>query len=116
VHACLSEAADRARRGEGPTLVEAVTYRFWGHYFGDAMTYMPPEEREAAMTADPVPAFRDRLVEGGYATDDELTALEDRVEAAITDAVEFALASPLPDPAELSVDVYADVQGHAVTV
>ncbi len=70
------EAVARARAGEGPTLIEAVTYRFWGHLMGDAMEYMPKEERQAAMDADPVPRYRQWLIDNGHATDDELTALE----------------------------------------
>lgn len=106
----LSTAAERARSGAGPTLIEASTYRFWGHYFGDAMTYMPPEEREAAMTADPVSSFRARLIADGHATEEQLTAVETAAEAAIDDAVAFALDSPFPDEAELDIDVYAEVQ------
>jgi len=105
----MGEAVDRARRGEGPTLVEAVTYRFWGHLMGDAMEYMPAEERQAAMAADPVPRYRQWLVDHGQATDDELSAIDAKARDAIDDAVQFALDSPFPDPSELFTDVYAEV-------
>jgi acetoin:2,6-dichlorophenolindophenol oxidoreductase subunit alpha len=100
------EAIERARSGGGPTLIEAVTYRFWGHLMGDAMEYMPKEERKAAMAADPVPRYRQLLLERGVATEDELAATEAEVSAAIDDAVEFALNSPFPDESELYTDVY----------
>jgi pyruvate dehydrogenase E1 component alpha subunit len=103
------EAVARARAGEGPTLIEAVTYRFWGHLMGDAMEYMPKEERKAAMAADPLPRYRQWLVDNGHATDDELAAIEAAIGAEIDDAVEFALASPFPDESELYTDVYAEV-------
>ena len=53
-----ADAIDRARRGDGPTFLECVTFRFRGHYFGDPMAYIPPEQMAAAEAADPVPAFR----------------------------------------------------------
>jgi acetoin:2,6-dichlorophenolindophenol oxidoreductase subunit alpha len=103
------EAVARARAGEGPTLVEAVTYRFWGHLLGDDMGYQPKEERAAAMAADPVPRYRAWLVANGHATDEELSELEARVVAEVEDAVRFALESPPPDESELLTDVYAEV-------
>jgi len=105
----LGEAVERARSGGGPTLVEAVTYRFWGHLMGDAMEYMPKEERKAAMEADPVPRYRQWLIDNGHATADDLTAIESKAQDAIEDAVQFALDSPFPDPSELYTDVYAEV-------
>jgi acetoin:2,6-dichlorophenolindophenol oxidoreductase subunit alpha len=101
------EAVARARAGEGPTLIEAVTYRFWGHLMGDAMEYMPKEERKAAMEADPVPRYRQWLIDGGHATDDELASIEARLTAEIEDAAEFAMNAPEPDISELTTDVYA---------
>lgn len=109
VWAAMGEAVARARAGEGPTLVEARTYRFWGHLMGDAMEYMDRDERKAAMAADPVLRYRDWLVEHGHATEQQLAEMEEQITAAIDDAVEFALASPEPDPAELWTDVYAEV-------
>jgi pyruvate dehydrogenase E1 component alpha subunit len=104
----ITEAVQLARAGDGPTLVEASTYRFWGHYFGDNMMYMPPEERKAAMDADPVPRYRSWLAEGGHATENELAAIEAGVEQELDEAVEFALSSPTPDGSELFTDVYAE--------
>ena len=61
----LAEAIGKARNGDGPTFVECVTFRFRGHYFGDRMPYIPKEQLEAAMAADPVPAFRRTLIDSG---------------------------------------------------
>jgi TPP-dependent pyruvate/acetoin dehydrogenase alpha subunit len=108
VHAALTAAVERARRGAGPTLVEATTYRFWGHFFGDNMMYMPAAEREAARAADPVPRFRAWLISEGHAAEEELADIEAAVEAAIDDAVDFAQSSPVPAESELHIDVYAE--------
>lgn len=100
------EAVARARTGGGPTLVECMTYRFWGHIFGDNMRYMPPEERRAAMDADPAVRYRQRLIDGGHFSEEELVSIEAEVAAAIDDAMAFALESPPPGPEELYTDVY----------
>jgi pyruvate dehydrogenase E1 component alpha subunit len=90
-------------------LIEARTYRFWGHLMGDAMEYMPKEERKAAMAADPVPAYRTWLLENGHATEAELNEIEDQIKAMVDDAVEFALNSPEPSLDELYTDVYEEI-------
>jgi pyruvate dehydrogenase E1 component alpha subunit len=101
------QAIDRARSGEGPTLIEAKTFRFQGHVFGDADSYMLKGEKEAAMARDPVPAYRKWLIEQGHATEASLAKLEEAINAEITAAVEFALSSPVPDISELRRDVFA---------
>jgi pyruvate dehydrogenase E1 component alpha subunit len=103
-----AEAIGRARSGGGPTLVEATTYRFMGHLFGDQMPYMPPEELAAAKAADPVPRFRARLVSDGTATEAELDAIDAEIGTSVDEAVRAALDAPLPDAAELFTDVYAE--------
>jgi TPP-dependent pyruvate/acetoin dehydrogenase alpha subunit len=100
-------AIERARSGEGPTLIEAKTFRFQGHVFGDADSYMLKGEKEAAMARDPVPAYRKWLIERGHATEASLTKLEGAIDAEISAAVEFALSSPVPDISELRRDVFA---------
>jgi pyruvate dehydrogenase E1 component alpha subunit len=110
VYEAASAAIARARAGDGPTLIEATTYRFMGHIFGvDQMEYMPKEEMQAALANDPVPAYRQRLLDEAAVSEDELAALEAAVDAEVTEAVEFALASPPPDPSETYTDVYAEV-------
>ncbi|WP_293769685.1 thiamine pyrophosphate-dependent dehydrogenase E1 component subunit alpha [Sporichthya sp.] len=107
IHDALQTAVEHARSGRGPYLVEAMTYRFFGHYFGDPMTYQSATEREAAIAADPVPRYRQWLIQLGHATEGELVAMDDAAKLLIDDAVEFALNSPDPDLAELDLDVYA---------
>jgi pyruvate dehydrogenase E1 component alpha subunit len=101
------QAIERARSGEGPTLIEAKTFRFQGHVFGDADGYMLKGEKEAAMARDPVPAYRKWLIEEGHATEASLARLEELIDAEISAAVEFALSSPVPDIVELRRDVFA---------
>lgn len=100
------EAVERARAGEGPTLIEAVTFRFHGHVFGDAGGYIPKDEYEAAVAADPYPRFRAKLVADGIATEEQLAAIEADYEAQLDEAVDYALASPFPGLEEVTTDVY----------
>jgi pyruvate dehydrogenase E1 component alpha subunit len=101
------EAVDRARDGGGPTLIEALTFRFYGHVLGDADPYMAKGEREAAMARDPVVRFRTWLMEQGHASAAQLNEMEQTIEKEIDAAVEFALNSPDPDISELQRDVFA---------
>jgi acetoin:2,6-dichlorophenolindophenol oxidoreductase subunit alpha len=101
------EAVERARAGEGPTLLEAVTFRFMGHYFGDAAPYIPKAELAAAMARDPVPLLRSAVLAAGAASEAELETLTREINAAIDDALQFAADSPLPDLAEIDRDIYA---------
>ena len=103
--AAAKTAVERARAGEGPTLIEAMTYRFFGHVFGDADGYMDKARKAAAMAADPVPRYRAQLIERGVATEAQLQAMEAQIEAEIDEAVEFALSSPFPGLEELARDV-----------
>ena len=109
MYGVAGRAVDRARSGDGPTLIEARTYRFQGHYFGDVMEYMPQEELAAAVAADPVPAFRAVLVAQGHATEQDLDAIDEEIETMIDDARDFSLAAEFPDVSELERDVYAEV-------
>src|SRR5262249_61880818 len=70
------DAVERARSGQGPTLLEATTFRFMGHYFGDPGAYIPKEEYAAALARDPMPAARAELLRTGAATAAELTPLD----------------------------------------
>ncbi|BCG04904.1 pyruvate dehydrogenase E1 component subunit alpha (plasmid) [Paraburkholderia sp. PGU19] len=101
------EAVARAREGGGPTLIEAMTFRFHGHVFGDADAYMDPAEKAAAIEDDPVPRYRSWLLAQEHASESELAGIEQAIESEIDAAVEYALASPYPDVAELRRDVYA---------
>ncbi|MBB6193867.1 pyruvate dehydrogenase E1 component alpha subunit [Sphingobium wenxiniae] len=108
VHAVTLEAIERARNGGGPTLIEAMTFRFHGHIYGDDDAYMDPARKKAAMEADPVPIYRASLIAGGFATEESLSRIETEIEAALDEAVEYALASPMPGEEELTTDVYAE--------
>jgi TPP-dependent pyruvate/acetoin dehydrogenase alpha subunit len=101
------EAIERARSGGGPTLIEARTFRFLGHVYGDDGHYIPKAEYEAAKAKDPYPRYRAWLVEQGCATAAELDAIEAGINREIDAAVEFAFASPEPDTIEIRRDVYA---------
>jgi acetoin:2,6-dichlorophenolindophenol oxidoreductase subunit alpha len=108
MYAAAEEAVQRARSGGGPTLVEAMTFRFHGHLLSDDMAYMPDGELARARAHDPVPAFRAWLVDAGHATEDELMAVEEAAAAEVADAVQFALASRSPVPSDLFTDVYQE--------
>jgi TPP-dependent pyruvate/acetoin dehydrogenase alpha subunit len=105
--AAAKEAIDRAREGGGPTLIEAMTFRFFGHVFGDADAYMDKEEKAAAMAADPVPRYRAWLIQQGHATEAQLHAIDEPLGREIAEAIEGAIAAPFPDLAELRKDVFA---------
>ena len=101
------EAVDRARAGDGPTLIEAMTFRMLGHLFGADFSYVPKEMTDAGIANDPVPAFRTRLIEM-QVPEADLVAIETAVEAEIDEAVAFAFDSPFPDAGELRIDVVAE--------
>jgi pyruvate dehydrogenase E1 component alpha subunit len=109
MHSAARAAVDRARRGDGPTLLEAMTYRFLGHFFGDDPSHhQPADEYAAAVAADPLLRLRDWLLECGLATENQLADIEANAVQDADDAAEFGLASPMPDPEELHRDVFAD--------
>jgi len=108
VYAAADEAIARARAGHGPTLIEAMTFRFFGHVFGDNDAYMDAGEKAAAIEKDPVPAYRNRLLAQGMASEAQLAALEADIASQIDDAERFAVQSPFPDPIELGTDIYAE--------
>jgi pyruvate dehydrogenase E1 component alpha subunit len=114
VHAAAGEAIARARRGEGPTLLECKTYRYFGHYVGDPLTYRPKEEAEQVRTArDPLDAFERRVLAERSLAAEDLRDIDAQVAAAVAAAVRYAEASPPPDPAELTRDVYVHYPGLA---
>jgi acetoin:2,6-dichlorophenolindophenol oxidoreductase subunit alpha len=100
-------AIDRARAGDGPTLLDARTFRFRGHLLGDDSHYIGKEEMAQAVADDPLPRLRAWLVAQGHATDGALADIERSNEQAFERAVQFGLDSPFPDPSELDTDVVA---------
>ncbi|MCQ4361994.1 MULTISPECIES: thiamine pyrophosphate-dependent dehydrogenase E1 component subunit alpha [Mycobacterium] len=107
VHSALVQALDRARGGGGPTLLECVTFRFRGHYFGDRMPYIPKDQLADALAADPVPRFRSRLEAAGICDTDELDRIDAEAQAAVEVALRTVLAADPPSIDELDRDVYA---------
>jgi pyruvate dehydrogenase E1 component alpha subunit len=107
VYTAAHRAIERARNGDGPTLIEAKTFRFNGHLIGDAGEYIPKEQYAAALAADPYPRYRQWLIDQRHATESQLQTLETEVAAEVDAAVKFAFDSPLTDPSEVGRDVYA---------
>ena len=107
VYEAVGEAVARARKGEGPTLVECKTCRHHGHFEGDTMTYRTKEEVEECKKKDPIPRFRKKLVEMEALTEKDADKVEQEVAKEIDEAVKFAEESPLPAPEEALEDVYA---------
>ncbi len=106
VYKAAKTAVERARTGGGPTLIEAMTFRFYGHLMGDTDAYMDEGEKDEWMRKDPVTTFRAKLIADGIAKEAELAAIEAEIKAGIDEAAEFALSSPFPDLSELRKDVY----------
>ena len=113
VHEAVSAAVERARSGEGPTLVEVVTYRFNEHSEGLRLgtDYRNAEERAAWTERDPIVLFRAVLAARGIATEEELDALEADVLEEVEESVRFTDASPFPDPQVAFQDLYTDPIG-----
>jgi pyruvate dehydrogenase E1 component alpha subunit len=111
VHGELSAAVDRARQGGGPTLVECVTFRFNGHYFGDPMAYIPKDELAHAVAADPVPRYRRWLAEHAILDEAGLAAIEEAAARTVEEALAVVLESPPPELDEVDRDLYESVAG-----
>jgi TPP-dependent pyruvate/acetoin dehydrogenase alpha subunit len=105
VHAAARDAADRARAGQGPTLIECQTYRIHGHSLGDQQVYRGKAEVEEWKQRDPILRLEARLLEAGLLDEARKKEILDAVEAEVAEAVAFASASPFPDAAELTTDV-----------
>lgn len=108
VREVAQKAIARARAGEGPTLIEALTYRFRGHSLADPDELRDRDEKEFWFARDPINKFFAYLTEHNLADSDELKAIDKKVQDVINDAVEFAQTSPEPDPSELYRYIYAD--------
>ncbi|MEO7027219.1 MAG: pyruvate dehydrogenase (acetyl-transferring) E1 component subunit alpha [Caulobacteraceae bacterium] len=114
VKAAGSRAAEHARSGAGPMILEMKTYRYRGHSMSDPGKYRTREEIDAVRKSrDPLEHFQDRLIEAGFADDAALKATDGEVRAVVADAAEFARSAPEPEPAELYTDVYLDAPGVA---
>ncbi|WP_234808070.1 thiamine pyrophosphate-dependent dehydrogenase E1 component subunit alpha [Mycolicibacillus trivialis] len=107
------EAIDRARSGEGPTLLEAMTFRFYGHQMSDNNAYMKPGELDEARANDPVLLFRQWLLDNDIATEERLAEIEAAAKDEVARAVKFATDSPPPELAEGLTDVYQEQEESA---
>ena len=104
-------AAEHARSGAGPFILEMKTYRYRGHSMSDPAKYRTREEVDAVRkTRDPIEHLQERLEKEGLADDAALKAIDAEVKAVVADAAEFARTAPEPDPAELYTDVYAEAR------
>jgi pyruvate dehydrogenase E1 component alpha subunit len=108
VRSVAEEAVRRARAGEGPTLIEALTYRFRGHSLADPDELRSKEDKDAWQARDPIKALTAHLIEQGLANQQELKDIDRRITALVEEAVEFAINSPEPDPADLYKYVFAE--------
>jgi pyruvate dehydrogenase E1 component alpha subunit len=108
VYEAAGEAIERARRGEGPTLLECKTYRFHGHNFGDPQLYRTREEiAEWAEQRDPIRRLATHMKEEGVLTDEQERTIQHQIADEVQAAVRFAEESPYPTPDELYKDVYS---------
>jgi pyruvate dehydrogenase E1 component alpha subunit len=108
VRTAAQAAVERARAGEGPTLLECLTYRFRGHSLADPDELRTKDEKDEWLARDPIKQFEMYLVGQGIASADELKAIEQKIQALVEEAVEFAQQSPDPDPSELYQYIFAD--------
>ncbi|MFT6971876.1 MAG: pyruvate dehydrogenase E1 component alpha subunit [Roseivirga sp.] len=106
VHTAVEEAADRARRGDGPTLLEFRTYRYKGHSMSDPAKYRTKEELNEYKGRDPIEMVKAKILENGWAKEEDLKATDKEIKARVEEAVKFAEESDYPDPSEAYKDVY----------
>ena len=106
VRDAIAEAAERGRRGEGPTLLDIQTYRYKGHSMSDPQKYRTKDEVASYVERDPIAHVRGIILENKWNTEEELKAVEKEVKAQVEEAIKFAEESPLPDASELYEDVY----------
>jgi 2-oxoisovalerate dehydrogenase E1 component len=106
-YAAAREAVERARDGEGPTLIEAVTFRHFGHAGHDPADYVDPEERAAWMAKDPIPRFEEFLESRGLLDGDAKETIERRIEEEIRKTIEWAQEQEDPTPAMVATDLFA---------
>lgn len=108
IHEAFFQAGERARKGEGPTLLELRTYRYKGHSMSDPAKYRTKEELEDYKQQDPIEYVKDVLLKNGFATETEIESIEVKVKDIVNESVTFAEESPYPTADEVYKDVYAD--------
>ena len=108
VRGAAQRAVERARAGEGPTLLECLTYRFRGHSLADPDELRAEEEKEFWAKRDPIKKLANEIIEGNFATEDELKNLEKKIDLEITESVKNALDAPEPPSNELTKYIWAE--------
>jgi len=108
VYAVAKEAVQRARNGNGPTLLECKTYRHYGHYVGENANYRPKEEVKEWLERDPIKLFSNLLIKDGAMTQSDVEQMETDVKNQIAEAEKFAFESPFPDASEVLQHVFAE--------
>lgn len=108
VHEAIAEAADRARKGDGPTFLEIRTYRYRGHSMSDPAKYRTKEELEEYKGKDPIEVVRATILAKKWATAAELDKIEEGIMKVVNDSVTFAEDSPYPPAENLYTDVYQE--------
>ena len=106
VHEAISRAVERARKGEGPTLLEMKTYRYKGHSMSDPAKYRTKGELEEYKSLDPIENALLKIKKNKYATEKQLNEIQERVKNQVQESIDFAENSEFPDPSELYTDVY----------
>ena len=108
VHEGVARAVNRARQGEGPTLLEMKTYRYKGHSVSDPQKYRTKDEVEEYKNQDPITKVTKTILDNNFATEAELKAIDDKITLIVDASVKFAEESPWPDDSEVYKDVYID--------
>jgi pyruvate dehydrogenase E1 component alpha subunit len=108
VHESVARAVKRARTGDGPTLLELKTYRYKGHSISDPQKYRSKEEVDEYKDQDPINKVKATILSNNFAGEEDLKAIDDRINLVVEECVKFAEESPWPDDSELLTDVYAD--------
>ncbi|RYY19515.1 MAG: pyruvate dehydrogenase (acetyl-transferring) E1 component subunit alpha, partial [Chitinophagaceae bacterium] len=106
VHDAVTRAVKRAREGDGPTLLEFKTYRYKGHSISDPQKYRTKDEVEEYKGRDPIQQVLKTIYEKKYASEQEIAAIDKRVEDAVNHSVKFAEESPWPNDDEVYKDIY----------
>jgi pyruvate dehydrogenase E1 component alpha subunit len=106
MYEAAEEAVARARRGDGPSLIEAKTWRYFGHFEGDQITYRTAEQSAAYREHDPLTFFAKQAEQRGLLTAEQVEERDAAAETAVDEAIAFAERSPQPQPEDALTDVY----------
>lgn len=106
VHEAMASAAERARKGDGPTLLELRTYRYKGHSMSDPAKYRTKDELESYKNMDPIEQVKKSIIDNKFAKEEDLKEIEKQKNQIVDEAIQFADESPYPEPEEALKDVY----------